>query len=279
VKPYFFGIDLDDRSSNYNQYNNLLIGGGLKLSSTFFNTYANNILYNAMVECHGTPPNSDHDLVRNVLVCSSPYSFCCFTGLTNTPNPVPALMHQNVARIDSNCVYSFGAGPNFTNYDNRSAHLFTWSQWQAGGNDLHSIVADPLFVDSNKTWAGYAPKGDFGLRPGSPAFLLGFRNFPMDSFGVMPYPATAAANSPSPAETKNDSRGLCAVRFAGGKILVDYENDCRITITSALGKTVRVLNVKGCGRCQLDGKTFAAGVYCAIARTRTAMRTLRFVVE
>jgi hypothetical protein len=124
------------------QYNNLLIGGGLKLQGTYYNTYLNNILYNSMVECHSTAANSNHYLARNVLACWAPYSFCCFTGLTTTPNPVPADVHQNVLCIDSNSVFSFGASPSFTNFDDRSAHLFTWVNWQAGGNDLHSVVSD-----------------------------------------------------------------------------------------------------------------------------------------
>lgn len=42
----------------------------------------------------------------------------------------------------------------------------SWEEWRAKGMDLNSRVADPLFV---------APeRGDFSLRPGSPALELGF---------------------------------------------------------------------------------------------------------
>jgi hypothetical protein len=44
------------------------------------------------------------------------------------------------------------------------------------GRDAHSLVADAQFVD--------AAKADYRVNAGSPALALGFRNFPMDQFGV-----------------------------------------------------------------------------------------------
>jgi hypothetical protein len=51
------------------------------------------------------------------------------------------------------------------------------SEWQAAGLDVHSVEADPRFVDP----AGF----DYQVKPGSPALELGFENFPMDQFGVI----------------------------------------------------------------------------------------------
>jgi hypothetical protein len=53
---------------------------------------------------------------------------------------------------------------------------FTFDQWKQHGLDGSSIVADPLFVD--------AARGDFSLKPGSPALKLGFK--PIDVSGVGP---------------------------------------------------------------------------------------------
>jgi hypothetical protein len=54
--------------------------------------------------------------------------------------------------------------------------------------DAHSIVADAMFVDP--------AQGDFRVREGSPALALGFRNFPMDRFGVRKPELRAIARTP-----------------------------------------------------------------------------------
>jgi len=50
------------------------------------------------------------------------------------------------------------------------------ADWQKRGFDAHSLVADPLFVDPDK--------GNFALKPDSPALSLGFQ--PIDMSGVGP---------------------------------------------------------------------------------------------
>ena len=53
--------------------------------------------------------------------------------------------------------------------DIRFANL-SWDEWQAKGMDKNSLIADPLFI---------APeRGDFRLKPNSPAFKLGFKPLP-----------------------------------------------------------------------------------------------------
>ncbi|MBC7287665.1 MAG: right-handed parallel beta-helix repeat-containing protein, partial [Armatimonadetes bacterium] len=51
-----------------------------------------------------------------------------------------------------------------------------WEEWVEMGKDVHSVVADPLFVD--------AEHRDFRLRPDSPALKLGFKPIDMSRTGL-----------------------------------------------------------------------------------------------
>ena len=59
---------------------------------------------------------------------------------------------------------------------NRHVKNGAWSEWQAAGQDVHSVVADPLFVD--------AAHGDYRLRPESPALTRGFKELPYAEIGL-----------------------------------------------------------------------------------------------
>ena len=61
-----------------------------------------------------------------------------------------------------------------------------WAAWQATGLDRHSVIADPLFVDS--------ARDDYRLRPESPAFALGFKPIPVEKIG--PYASPDRASWP-----------------------------------------------------------------------------------
>jgi hypothetical protein len=80
--------------------------------------------------------------------------------------------------LDHNLYWRTGGGVRFG--DRR------WKQWRGLGGDRHSGIADPLFV---------APeRGDFRLKPGSPAAAVGF-TLP-DFSGVGPRPESARGTTP-----------------------------------------------------------------------------------
>ena len=52
----------------------------------------------------------------------------------------------------------------------------TLEKWREQGFDRHSLLADPLFVDP--------AKGDYRLKPESPALKLGFKPIPFERIGI-----------------------------------------------------------------------------------------------
>jgi hypothetical protein len=56
-----------------------------------------------------------------------------------------------------------------------TSNVLPWEEWVALGQDVHSKVADPLFVD--------ASKDDYRLKPDSPAREFGFQESPLDRIG------------------------------------------------------------------------------------------------
>lgn len=83
---------------------------------------------------------------------------------------------------------TFQTGPARFRVDDVSLRAATlmdeWDAWRAAGMDTHSIVSDPLFVDPDR--------GDYRLRPESPAFKLGFQPIPIEKMGCYPDPLRAS---------------------------------------------------------------------------------------
>ena len=75
---------------------------------------------------------------------------------------------DNHYKFDDNLYYRLGGGT-------LSFAKWTLKQWQARGQDVHSLIANPQFRDP--------AHDDFTLLPSSPAFKLGFRPFKLDQVG------------------------------------------------------------------------------------------------
>ncbi|MEW4561808.1 PDZ domain-containing protein [Bremerella sp. JC770] len=149
-------IDLDDGSSNYDIYNNLMLNGGLKFREGFRRHAWNNIAINNTFHPHVWYADSDDEVYSNIFMGT-------YRGVRT---PTKSAFGK---RVDSNLIFG-----------GKLSQVFGW--------DEHSIVADPQFVDPQK--------GDFRVKDGSPAFTIGFKNFPMDQFGVKKSSLRAIARTP-----------------------------------------------------------------------------------
>jgi hypothetical protein len=186
-----WGIDLDDGSSNYHVYNNLCIGISIKLREGDFRTIENNIFVNG-----ANPPGfhigyeNNHDcFTRNIIVAN-----------TEADNPEvdinfekgdskgklyefigPPIEGKWLEEMDHNLFFNdlgyFKATVHFRPLGNKSED-YSLAEWQALGLDEHSIYSDPLFINPES--------GDYRVHNDSPAIRLGFKNFDMNRFGLLP---------------------------------------------------------------------------------------------
>ena len=157
-------VDLDDGSSNYAITNNLCLAGGIKLREGYDRTVTNNVLVDYTFCPHVWYPDCRTTFARNI-VWQDGY------------RPAGMKRTDQGPRIDHNLVHEPGAEPRPA----KGLRKF--------GGDAHSIVAEAQFVDP--------PSGDYRVKDGSPALALGFRNFPMDRFGVQKPDLKAIARTPA----------------------------------------------------------------------------------
>ena len=145
-------IDLDDGSSHYRIYNNVLLNGGLKFREGYDRVATNNIIINNSLHPHVWYKNSGDVIKHNI-----------FFGAY-----FPIAMNVDIPEDESWGKY---IDENFfaTNEDDIK-------RYTEGGCDAHSLVGDPLFVD--------AQNGDYTVKSGSKALEVGFKNFDMNQFGV-----------------------------------------------------------------------------------------------
>jgi hypothetical protein len=137
-------IDLDDGSSSYRIYNNILLGGGLKFREGFDRAAWNNAIVNNGFHPHVWLEASGDRFEHNIVMATHQ----------------PVLMHY------------WGAAVDFNLFSSPSA----LERAKALGVDRHSQQGDPRFANP--------AAGDFRVPPDSPAIAIGFENFPMSGFGV-----------------------------------------------------------------------------------------------
>ena len=143
-------VDLDDGSSNYDIYNNLMLAKGLKLREGFRRHAWNNIIVNNGLHPHVWYLENKDQVYGNIL-----------------------MGQHRPARIKRPNADDANVDKNFYFVGDESAVKVTSEKL---GWDKNSVFGDPQFVDP--------ASGDFRVKDGSPALKIGFKNFPMDQFGV-----------------------------------------------------------------------------------------------
>jgi hypothetical protein len=146
-------IDLDDGSSQYRIYNNLLLKGGLKLREGYYRRVWNNIVVNNGLHPHVWPRNNGDVINRNIFFVSHR----------------AIAMNRGMEEDEK-----WGHEIDYNIFVSSHADRLLYAR---NGCDSNSIVADPGFLDPGS--------GDFSIDPAGPVFDLGFRNFDMHGFGVL----------------------------------------------------------------------------------------------
>jgi hypothetical protein len=157
-------IDLDDGSSWYRIYDNLLLNGGLKMREGYDRVATNNIIINSGLHPHVWYPNSGDVFAKNIVFKA--YS--------------PALMNKGIAndgkwgkKLDSNFYVASTAA---------------MKKFIVNGCDSNSISGDAGFINP--------AIGNYGLNKDSKVFMMGFIPFSMDDFGVVKPSLKAIAKTP-----------------------------------------------------------------------------------
>jgi hypothetical protein len=162
TESHSWGIDLDDGSSNFHVYNNLCLGCSVKLREGFYRRVENNIFIGGRAIQQHVPFDHNMDYIcRNIVVPA-------IRETMPWRNDKKKIL--DAERIDNNLYWSS------EQYRNPALEHRQLKEFQAAGIDVHSISADPMFIDPENY--------DLRVADDSPAIKLGFKNFPMDNFGV-----------------------------------------------------------------------------------------------
>jgi hypothetical protein len=157
-------IDLDDGSSQYIIYDNLLLKGGLKLREGYDRIVTNNVIINNTIHPHVWFELSD-DLIKHNIVFER-YN---------------EIMMDNTVGVNKRWGKSIDS--NFFVCDSSQMRAFL-----KNGVDSNSINGDPMFIDPKEA--------DFSVKQGSRSRSIGFVNFDMNSFGVIKQTLKTIAKTP-----------------------------------------------------------------------------------
>lgn len=145
-------IDLDDGSSHYRIYNNILLNGGLKFREGYDRVATNNIIINNSLHPHVWYKNSG-DIIKHNIFFGAYFPIAMNVDIPEGENWGKTI-DENFFATNENDV----------------------RRYSEGGCDAHSLTGDPLFTN--------AQHGDYTVKSESKALKIGFRNFDLHQFGV-----------------------------------------------------------------------------------------------
>ena len=189
-----FGIDMDDGSCRFHIHHNVCLGCPIKFREGTDNLVENNIVIDSALGTRMDTlyENNTDRFVRNIVVLRRDMVL----GEGYNVSKEDALRHfyhsmmgppdgSLIQEMDHNVFWSdlgeFKAcvtRRKKAEDEEAVTDVYSLEQWQAAGHDVHSVFADPKFVDIDN--------GDYRLRPDSPALKLGFESFDLDAAGLMP---------------------------------------------------------------------------------------------
>ena len=179
-------IDLDDGSAWYEIYNNVCLSGGIKLRDGMLRNVYNNVNINNSMNLHVWLKGSD-DVI---------------TGNISTHGYFPVGMRNWGKEIDRNLFFQKNS----------------LEKAQSGyRTDKNSVYGDPEFADP--------ANGDYTVGNMELAKAIGWKNFPMDQFGVQKPSLKAIAKKPDFTEIElTPDELIVGVDYMGG-VIKNIEND------------------------------------------------------
>ena len=209
-------IFLDNTASNCFVYGNTVVRSpvGISPHGGGCNIIENNIFADCNVPVWWAPYTRpelfrSNTFCRNILYFTRP-SRTKRDGVPHQSIQIYGVPHyidgwnDTVAAVsDHNLIFNTNGGDYPVCSDYGAIPWQTFADWQKMGYDAHTAIADPMFVD--------AARDDYRLKPGSPAFKLGF--LPIDACQIGPRKKGCASAQKQPGQCRvgriaNPSYGL-----------------------------------------------------------------------
>ncbi|MGL4737414.1 MAG: hypothetical protein ACRCW2_08185, partial [Cellulosilyticaceae bacterium] len=188
-QPHTWGIDLDDGSSNYEIYNNLCLGMGVKLREGFRRRVYNNIFVDGSINIHCTYAQAEDEIYSNIVIGHKSWEFAGQDGGDEKR------VVEGCYAIDRNAYFCEGDQIHLPDFF--VAHGYD----AAGMTDVSPAFRD---VDGN----------DYTVTNEDLLVHTGFKNFDMTQFGQKGCPVAA----PSYKSIPRGQRELVVCEWLGAVI-------------------------------------------------------------